>query len=76
MVSDDINQSCRAFKIVASGPENLVDSEELFVIDVVVELQSRQSLEIIGDRPNFLIRTMNGENSSDGIVGGICLYHD
>ena len=43
---------------------------------VIVELQSRQSLGIVGDRLNLLIRATNGENASDGIVGGVCLYDD
>ena len=38
MVSDYVNQSCGAFKIVAPGPKSLVDSEELLVMDVIVEL--------------------------------------
>ena len=53
-----------------------MDSEELLVMGVIVELQSGQSPGIVGDRPNLLVRTMNGENASDGIVEGICLYHD
>ena len=53
-----------------------MDSEDLLVIGVVVELQSRQSLGIVGDRPNLLVRTTNRENVSDGIVGGVCLYND
>ena len=76
VVSDNINQSCRAFKIVAPGSKSLVDSEELLVMDVIVELQSRQSPGIVGDRPDLLIRTMNGENASDGIVRGVCFYND
>ena len=76
VVSDDVNQSCRAFKIMVPGPKSLMDSEELLVMDVVVELQSRQSLGIVGNRPNLLIRTTNGENASDGIVRGICLHND
>ena len=58
------------------GLKSLMDSEELLVMGVVVELQSGQSLGIVGNRPDLLIRTMDGENVSDGIVGGICLYDD
>ena len=76
VVGDDVNWSCEAFKIVAPGPKSLVDSEELLVMGVIVELQSRQSPGIVGDRPDLLIRTMNGENASDGIVGDICLHND
>ena len=76
MVSDNINWSYRAFKIVVPGPKSLVDSKELLVMGVVVELWSGQSLGIVGNRPNVLIRTMNRENASDGIVRGICLYDD
>ena len=43
MVSDNVNQSCRAFKIIALGPKRLVNSKELLVIGVIVELQSGQS---------------------------------
>ena len=76
MVSDDVNQNCRAFKIVAPGPKSLVDSEELLVMGVIVKLWSRQSPGIVGNRPNLLVRTTNGENASNGIVGGVCLYDD
>ena len=76
MVSDDVNQSCGAFKIMAPGPKSLVNSEELLVMGVIVELQSGQSLGIVGHRSDLLIRTMNRENASDGIVRGICLYDD
>ena len=43
---------------------------------VIVELCSGQSLGIVGDRPNLFIRTTNGENASNGIVRGVCLYDD
>ena len=76
MVSDDVNQSCGAFKMVVPGPKSLVNSKELLVMSVIVELRSRQSPGIVGDRSNLLIRTMNGENASDGIVGGVCLHDD
>ena len=76
VVGDDINQSCGAFKIVAPGPKSLMDSEELLVMGVVVELWSGQSPGIVGDRPNLLVRTTNGENASDGIVRGVCLHDE
>ena len=76
MVGDNINRSCKAFKIVAPGPKSLMDSKELLVMDVIIEFWSGQSPGIVDDRPNLLVRTMNGENASDGIVGGICLNND
>ena len=76
MVGDDVNWSCGAFKIMVPGLKSLVDSEELLVMGVVVELWSRQSLGIVGDRPDLLVRTTNRENASDSIVGGVCLYND
>ena len=45
-------------------------------MEVIVELWSRQSLGIVGNRPDLLVRTMNEENASDGIVRGVCLYDD
>ena len=76
MVSDDVNRNCGAFKIVAPGPKSLVNSKELLVMGVIVELQNGQSPGIVGNRPDLLVRTTNGENVSDGIVGGVCLYDD
>ena len=76
VVGDNINQSYRAFKIVASGSKSLMNSEELLVMSVVVEFQSRQCLGIVGDRPNLLVRTTNRENASDDIVGDICFHNN
>ena len=76
VVSDDINQSCRAFKIVVPGPKIIMNSKELLVMGVIVELWSKQSTKIVSDRPNLLIRRMNGENVSDDIVRGICLHNN
>ena len=76
VVGDNVNQSYGVFKIVVPGPKSLVDSKELLVMGVIVELWSRQSLGIVGNRPDLLIRTMNTENSSDGVVRGVCLYND
>ena len=53
-----------------------MDSKELLVMSVIIKLWSRQSLRIVDDRPNLLVRTMNGENTSDDIVRSICLYND
>ena len=76
VVGDNINQSCGAFKIMAPGPKSLMDSKELLVMGVIVELWSRQSLGIVDNRSDLLIRTTNGENASDGIVRGVCFYDD
>ena len=53
-----------------------MDSEELLVIGVTVELWSRQSLRIVDNRPHLLVRTMNGENINDSIVKSIYLYNN
>ena len=42
MVGDSVNQSCGAFKIGSSELKSLMDSEELLVMGVIIELQSRQ----------------------------------
>ena len=76
VVSDDINQTCRAFKIVVPGPTSLINSKELLVMGVIVELWSRQSPRIKDDRPDLLVKTTNGDNASDDIAGGVCLHDD
>ena len=76
VVNDDVNQCCRALKIMAPGSKSLMDSEEFLVMDVIVELWNGKSPGIVGNRPNLLVRTTNGENASDSIVRGVCLYDD
>ena len=56
MVSDSVNRSCGAFKIGSSGPKSLVNSEELLVMGVMTELQSRQKSGNVGDRLDLLVR--------------------
>ena len=68
VVSDNVNQSYKAFKIMASGPKGLVDSKELLVMGVMVELWSGQSPGIVDDSYDLLIRTMNGNNASDAAI--------
>ena len=53
-----------------------MDSRELLVIGVIVELQSGQSPGIVDKRPNLLIKATNGENAGNGIVRVVCLHND
>ena len=58
------------------GPKSLMNSKELLVVGIIVELQSREHPGIVGNRPDLLIRTTNGENASNSIVGGVYLHND
>ena len=43
VVGDNVNWSCGALKIMAPGPKSPMNSEELLVMGVIVELRSGQS---------------------------------
>ena len=63
-------------ELVELNITEIMHMTELLVMGVIVELRSGQSPGIVGNRPNLLVRTMNGENTSDDIVRGVCLYDD
>ena len=42
---------------------------------VLIELRSRQSLQVVGDGVNLLIRATDGEDASNSVVGGVSLYN-
>ena len=68
VVSDNVNQRHGAFQVVLPSPKGLMNGEQLLVVGVVVELQSRQGLGVVHDGANLLIWTADGEDVSNGIV--------
>jgi hypothetical protein len=76
VVGDHINRSSRAFEVVTPSPKRLVNGEQFFVMGVIVELWSGQSLGEVGDWPDLFVGAMERENASNGIIRGIGLqYH-
>ena len=73
MVSDNVNWSCRAFKVMLPCLETLMYSEEFLVIGVIVKFQSCHGLEEECNWPEFFIQAADGKNSSDGIVKSVSL---
>jgi len=74
MVSDHINWSGGALKVVSPVLEGLEDGQKLLVMGVVVELRGGQSPRIVCDRTEDLVGASDGKDSSDGIVQSISLH--
>jgi hypothetical protein len=76
VVGDHIDWSSGAFEVVTPSPKRLVNGEQFFIMGVIVELRSRQSLGEVGDRPDLFVGATERENASNGIIRGVGLqYH-
>ena len=71
MVGDDINWSCRAFKVMSPCLETLMYSKEFLVMDVIVKLWSCHGPGEECNWPEFFVQAADGKNTSNGIVRSI-----
>ena len=76
VVSDNVDWSARAFKVMMPSPEGLMNSEELLIVGVIVELRSGEGARVESDRPDLVIWAPDGDNSGDGIVRGVGFHND
>ena len=52
-----------------------MDSEELLVVGIIIELWGRQSLGIVSHWPDLIIGTTERENTGNGIIRGVGFYY-
>ena len=76
MVRDDIYGGGGAFQVITPGGECLKDRQELLIMSVVVQLRSGEGAGVKSDRVDLVVGASDGEDGSDGVVGGVGLYHD
>ena len=76
MISNNINRNTGAFKEVAPDAEGLKNSQEFFVMRVVVEFGSGKGAGVESHRVDFTGVGLNRENCSQSIVGGIGLENN
>lgn len=70
MIGNNVDGLGRLFEIVAPGSEGLVDSEQLLVVDIVVEFRTGERSGVKGERMDFVIRDLE-KDSRESVVRGI-----
>jgi hypothetical protein len=75
MVSNNINQSSGTFKIMTPNLEGFEDSQEFFVVHIVVQFCGRKGL---GMKSNWVhsIVSEDGEDCFKSIAGGIGFHNE
>ena len=76
VVRDDIYGGGRAFQVMAPGGECLKDHQELLIMSIVVQLHSGKGVGVKDDGVDLIVGASNGEDGSNGIVGGVSLYRN
>ena len=76
VISDHIDRSCGAFKIVLPDMEGFKNSKEFFVMGVVVQFWRGEGTGVESDRMYFIRVIGDGENGTECIVGGVSLNND
>ena len=63
MVGNDIYRKRQAIQVVLPNSESLEDSEELFVVDIVIKLGGIKGVGVKADGMNFAVFKFYRENS-------------
>jgi len=71
VVHNDVDGVLRRFEVVAPDLEGLEDSEEFFVVRIIVKLCSGEGVAVVRNWVDVVIVCSYGEDAGDGIVGGI-----
>jgi hypothetical protein len=75
VIGNDFDSVQKAFEIMAKLLEGCKDSEEFFVVDIIVKLSRSHGTRVEGDGMQERVRGIDlRENRSDCIVRGIGLY--
>ena len=73
VIGNNIDRDTGTFKEVAPNTEGLKNSQEFFVMSVVVELRGSKSAGMESHRVDFTGVGLDGEDCTQSIVGGIGL---
>ena len=76
VIHDHINRSTRTFKVVLPDMESLKNCQQFFVMCVIIEFRSTESAGMESHGVDFTRISLNGEDSTKGIVRGISFHYD
>ena len=76
MICDHIDQSTRTFEEVSPDMESLKDCEQFFVMGVIIECRGTEGAGMESHRVDFTGISLDGEDSTQSIIGGIGFYDD
>ena len=71
MVGDHVDCFGSAFEVVTPTLERFEDGQELLVVDIVIELRAGEGAGVESDWVEFIFGSEDGEDCSEGVVGGI-----
>jgi hypothetical protein len=74
MVSNNINRSSGTFKIMTPNSEGFEDSQEFFVMHIVVQFRGREGPGMESDWVHSIV-SEDGKDCSKSIIGGVG-FHD
>ena len=61
---------------MAPSLEGLKGSQEFFIMDIVIQLSRSECVRVEGNGMNFTVLSSCEQDSTKGIVWGICLYDE
>ena len=71
MICNNIYQKGGAFQVVLPGLESLKYCKKFLVMNIVVQFWWSKSLGVESDWVEFIFRSEDGKDCSEGVVGGI-----
>ena len=75
MIGDNINWGCGSLEVVLPTSESFVDSQQLFVMNIIVQLSTRKGMWVESDRMEFSIWSVYGKNGYKCIIWSISFHN-
>ena len=76
MIHDHINWSTGTFEEVSPDMESLKDCEQFFVMGVIIEFRGTEGVGMESHGVDFTGISLDGEDGTQSIIGGIGFYDD
>ena len=76
MICDQVYWSTRTFKVVSPDTESLKDSEQFFVVGVIIEFWSTEDAGMEIHRVDFTGISLDGEDDTQSVIRSIGFYND
>ena len=76
IIHNNVDGIGQTFQVMLPNLESFIDSKQLLVMCVIIQLHHSKSAEVKSNQVNFIFFINNGKNCSESIVRSISFYNE
>ena len=75
VINDNIDWGCRSFEVVSLALECFINCQQLFVMNVIVQLSAGKGPRVESDSMKFTIHGVHGKNGHESIIQSVGFHN-